>query len=126
MSDFVGGSRASGLHVRHEAGIPDDAALALEKAANSFKAVLNANHVDDFEKATSRTVCADLNNMQARQLELRALVNLKRVQMFLDGMNALQNVLVDLGVGNVSEIMACIWGPMGFFFKVRLPARIHR
>ncbi|KAF6793040.1 zinc finger protein [Colletotrichum sojae] len=117
MSDSVGGSRASGPHARHEAGIPDDAALALEKAAASFKALLNANHVDEFERATSRSVCADLNSMQARQLELRALVNLKRVQMFLDGMNALQTVLGNLGVENVSGIMACIWGPMGFFFK---------
>ncbi|WYZ39760.1 hypothetical protein EsH8_IV_000101 [Colletotrichum jinshuiense] len=109
MAQGFGASRAPDLHMDVEA--------AIEKSAKDFKALLNTNHAEEFESSTAHEVYRDLRAIQFQQQEKRTLMNLNRVQMFLDGMDALQNVFEDLNFGDVHGIMACIWGPMKFLLK---------
>ncbi|TDZ18863.1 Early growth response protein 1 [Colletotrichum orbiculare MAFF 240422] len=102
--------RGAGLHFG-----PEDRTLV--EAARKFKAALDPKHAQDFEESTRALVCGDLRLLQAQQQETNALMNLRRVQMFLDGVTSLQTVLTELGFPEVGEVMACIWGPMRFLFK---------
>ncbi|KAF5517107.1 Vegetative incompatibility protein HET-E-1 [Colletotrichum siamense] len=88
-----------------------------EKEAKNFKATLNTKDAEDFENSSFDLVCRELFSLQTQQQATKNLMNMKRLQRFLDGMAALQQVLTRLEFQEVDSIMACIWGPMRFFFK---------
>ncbi|WYZ36488.1 hypothetical protein EsH8_XV_000041 [Colletotrichum jinshuiense] len=88
------------------------------KSAENFKATLSTKDAEEFENSRRDLVLRDLIGLQNQLLEKRSLMNMKRVQRFLDGMNDLQTVLEKLAFPAVDSVMACIWGPMRFFFKV--------
>ncbi|KAK2056374.1 hypothetical protein LY76DRAFT_637214 [Colletotrichum caudatum] len=95
----------------------DDLGDALVESADGFKAILDTKHVASFEKATSHSVYADLHTIQSQQQEKRTMMNLSRVQMFLEGMDGLQEVLWELEPARAMDIMACVWGPMRFLLN---------
>ncbi|EFQ35377.1 uncharacterized protein GLRG_10521 [Colletotrichum graminicola M1.001] len=95
----------------------DDLGHALVQSADAFKAVLDTKHVASFEKATSHGVYADLHTIQSQQQEKRTMMNLSRIQMFLEGMAGLQDILSDLEPARAVNIMACVWGPMRFLLN---------
>ncbi|KAL3298050.1 zinc finger protein [Colletotrichum asianum] len=87
------------------------------KEAENFKATLNTKDAEDFENSSFDLVRRELFSLQTQQQATKNLMNMKRLQRFLDGMAALQQVLTELEFQGVDSIMACIWGPMRFFFK---------
>ncbi|KAF4808325.1 E3 SUMO-protein ligase EGR2 [Colletotrichum siamense] len=87
------------------------------KEAKNFKATLNTKDAEDFENSSFDLVRRELFSLQTQQQATKNLMNMKRLQRFLDGMAALQQVLTELEFQEVGSIMACIWGPMRFFFK---------
>ncbi|KAK1597108.1 uncharacterized protein LY79DRAFT_508159 [Colletotrichum navitas] len=95
----------------------DDLGDALTQSADAFKAILDTKHVASFEKATSHGVYADLHTIQSQQQEKRTMMNLSRIQMFLEGMDGLQEVLSELEPSRAVNIMACVWGPMRFLLN---------
>ncbi|TQN64264.1 C2H2 finger domain transcription factor crzA, partial [Colletotrichum shisoi] len=99
-------------------GLRDDLGNALTQSVDEFKALLDTNHVWDFEKATSRDVYWDLQAIQFQRQEKRTMMNLGRIQMFLDGMDGLQDALEELEPSKAASIMAYVWGPMRFLLKV--------
>ncbi|OLN85474.1 Early growth response protein 1-like protein 2 [Colletotrichum chlorophyti] len=109
MAEDSGACRAPDLHV--------DVEEALEKSAEEFAALLNANHVEEYERTTAYDVYRDLHDIQFKQQQKKAMMNLNRIQMFLDGMVALQTILEDLAFRNVDLVMACVWGPMKFLLQ---------
>ncbi|KAF9878015.1 hypothetical protein CkaCkLH20_04591 [Colletotrichum karsti] len=112
MSELNNGpGRRPGLHLGPE--VVD----AFSKAAREFKAILSVKDREEFESSRRELIRGELNIMQTQQQETKSLVNLKRLQMFLDGMTALQEILGEWGLREVNSIMACIWGPMRFLFK---------
>ncbi|KAI8191410.1 Gastrula zinc finger protein XlCGF8.2DB [Colletotrichum sp. SAR 10_65] len=90
---------------------------SLAKAARKFKAILNTKDAEEFEESRKKVVCEELNLLQTQQQATRNLMNMKRLQRFLDGMGDLQTVLEKLDFQAVDSVMACIWGPIRFFFK---------
>ncbi|EQB56029.1 hypothetical protein CGLO_03979 [Colletotrichum gloeosporioides Cg-14] len=90
---------------------------SLVEAAQKFKAILNTKDAEEFEKSTKELVDKELNSLQVQQQATKNLMNMKRLQRFLDGMADLQTVLKTLDFQAVDSVMACIWGPMRFFFK---------
>ncbi|KAJ0150693.1 hypothetical protein CTA2_412, partial [Colletotrichum tanaceti] len=100
-------------------GLHDDLGDALAQSADGFRALLDTTHVRDFEKATGRDVYRDLQAIQFQRQEKRTMMNLGRIQMFLDGMDGLQHVLEALlEPGRAAGIMAYVWGPMRFLLEV--------
>ncbi|OHX00973.1 putative zinc finger protein [Colletotrichum incanum] len=95
----------------------DDLGDALTQSAGEFKALLNTKHVVDFERATSHGVYRDLHTIQSHQQEKRTMMNLSRIQMFLDGMDGLQEVLEELEPNKAENIMAYVWGSMRFLLN---------
>ncbi|KAI8290726.1 hypothetical protein K4K60_004578 [Colletotrichum sp. SAR11_57] len=85
--------------------------------AENFKATLNTKDAEDFEDSSFDLVRRELFSLQTQQQATKNLMNMKRLQRFLDGMAALQQVLTELEFQEVDSIMACIWGPMRFFLK---------
>ncbi|KAH0436031.1 hypothetical protein CcaCcLH18_04564 [Colletotrichum camelliae] len=90
---------------------------SLVEAAQKFKAILNTKDAEEFETSTKELVDKELNTLQTQQQATKNLMNMKRLQRFLDGMAGLQTVLKKLDFQEVDSVMACIWGPMRFFFK---------
>ncbi|KAK1989121.1 hypothetical protein LZ30DRAFT_744577 [Colletotrichum cereale] len=100
-----------------ESDLHDDLGDALTQSADEFEAILDTKHVAGFEKATSHGVYADLHTIQTQQQTKKTMMNLSRIQMFLDGMDGLQEVLEELEPARAVHIMACVWGPMRFLLK---------
>ncbi|KAK1968728.1 hypothetical protein LY78DRAFT_604089 [Colletotrichum sublineola] len=95
----------------------DDLGDALIQSADGFRAILDTKHVAMFEKATSHGVYADLHTIQSQQQEKRTMMNLSRIQMFLEGMDGLQEVLGELEPSRAVNIMTRVWGPMRFLLN---------
>ncbi|KAK1990728.1 hypothetical protein LX36DRAFT_387632, partial [Colletotrichum falcatum] len=115
MAQSFGDAAAAAAALR--SGLHDDLGDALVQSADGFKAVLDTKHVAAFEKATSHGVYADLHTIQSQQQEKRTMMNLSRIQMFLEGMDGLQEVLEELEPARAANIMACVWGPMRFLLN---------
>jgi hypothetical protein len=94
---------------------------ALSNAVKKFKNRLSGQHLIDFKNTTYDSLCSDINAMQDSQHKRKEIMNMGRIQTFLEAMNQFGKV-VEIFL-NVSEAVAFIWGPMKFLLLVPLPSR---
>ncbi|KAL6886288.1 hypothetical protein HDV57DRAFT_383350 [Trichoderma longibrachiatum] len=73
---------------------------------------------DLFEVTTYEDVREYISSIQSIRESTRNMINMKRIQPFLTGMEQFEKVLVALQCGHVAKIMACIWGPLRFLLEV--------
>lgn len=82
----------------------------------SFKKRLTPKEQDDFQFATLGEVRAVIASIQTEQEALKAMMNMTRIQSFLEGMEQFGKVIeVFL---NASNFVAFIWGPVKFLLLV--------
>jgi hypothetical protein len=84
----------------------------------NFKKRLTPKEQENFKFGTLEDVRKEIARIQNEQESLKAMMNMSRIQSFLEAMNEFSKVIeVFL---NTSEFVAFVWGPMKFLLQVRL------
>jgi hypothetical protein len=84
---------------------------------SKFKKRLTPKEQDDFQFTTLEDVQREITRIQNEQESLKAMMNMSRIQSFLEAMDQFSKVIeVFL---NVSEFVAFVWGPVKFLLQVR-------
>jgi hypothetical protein len=87
-----------------------------QKTLESFKTRLNSKEREDFQFTTLEDVRQTIAHIQAEQGNQKTMMNLNRLESFLEAMNQFGNVIeVFL---NASNFVCFIWGPMKFLLQV--------
>ena len=94
---------------------------ALSRAVNKFKNQLSGPNLVAFKNTTYTSLCNDINAMQDSQHKRKEIMNMCRIQTFLEAMGQFGKI-VEIFL-NVSDVVAFIWGPMKFLLLVPLPLR---
>lgn len=89
---------------------------ALKKALQAFRARLSAEEDAKFKNTTYDQLCADLTQLQQEQEKRKEMMNLSRIQAFLEGMQQLGKT-IEIFL-NVSDAVAFVWGPIKFLLLV--------
>jgi hypothetical protein len=85
-------------------------------ALGKFKNRLTGTQLQDFQQTTYKQLCEDILRIQKEQETFKSLVNMSRIQSFLEAMEQFGKVIeVFL---NVSDAVAFVWGPMKFLLLV--------
>lgn len=73
-----------------------------------------------FQSSSYDEVLQDINNIQSRRESTKNMMNMKRVELFLTGMEHFEKVMVKLKLDqqHVVKLMGCVWGPIRFLLKV--------
>ena len=100
---------------------PDHTMALLEagfrNALGSFTSGLSPAQIEDFRFTTLEDVYKVVVTIQAEQARRKEMMNLTRIQSFLEAMNHFgQDVEVFM---NSSEFLPFIWGPITFLLQVR-------
>jgi hypothetical protein len=94
---------------------------AFSNALRVFRNRLTGQQLTDFKNTTYNTLCIDINAVQDSQHKRKEMMDMCRIQGFLEAMNQFGKV-IEIFL-NVSEAVAFIWGPMKFLLLVMLPLR---
>ncbi|KAH8733175.1 hypothetical protein GQ44DRAFT_821389 [Phaeosphaeriaceae sp. PMI808] len=85
---------------------------ALRKALDKFCLRLSADELSKFKNTTFESLRYELSQLQQQQAAKKEMMNLSRIQAFLEGMQQLTKTIeVFL---NASNFVAFVWGPMKF------------
>ena len=97
---------------------------AFQTALAQFQRKLTEKEREKFQYAKFEDVQRELYNIQRKQENLKEMVNLNRIQLFLEGMNQFGQVIeVFL---NASNYVGYVWGPVKFILQVWLLTFIFR
>lgn len=89
---------------------------SFEATLLDFKKRLTLKEQNDFQFTTLDGVKRELARIQKEQQDLKTMMNMSRIQSFLEGMNELGKVIeVFL---NASNFVAFVWGPVKFLLQV--------
>ncbi|KAL5121669.1 hypothetical protein ACEQ8H_000355 [Pleosporales sp. CAS-2024a] len=89
---------------------PPSAAFA--KALAEFRKRLTVEELAKFQNTTYDQFCQDLGDLQEKQRRRREMMNLSRIEAFLEGIHQLGKT-IEVFV-NASDMVAFIWGPIRF------------
>ena len=89
---------------------------AFKNALQAFRARLSTDEATKFKSTTYKQLCADLAQLQQEQEKRKEMMNLSRIQAFLEGMQQLGKT-IEIFL-NVSDAVAFIWGPIKFLILV--------
>jgi hypothetical protein len=89
---------------------------SFEATLLDFKKRLTPKEQNDFQFTTLDGVKREIARIQKEQDDLKTMMNMSRIQSFLEGMNELGKVIeVFL---NASNFVAFVWGPVKFLLQV--------
>ena len=91
---------------------------AFEAALSRFEQQLPEKEREAFRFTEFKDVQKEIINIQKKQESLKKILNLTRIQGFLEAMNQFGQV-VEVFL-NASNFVAFIWGPVKFILQVRL------
>lgn len=94
----------------------EKAKLAFEQALTDFRVRLTSKEKEQFEVATLGDLKAQITRIQKAQDEKKQLMNFRRIQAFLEGVEQLSKV-IEL-FPNASIYVAFVWGPVKFLLVV--------
>lgn len=89
---------------------------AFSKALASFRTRLSAEELATFKSTTYDNLLDDLVKLQQQQEKKKEMMNLSRIQAFLEGMHQLGKI-VEVFL-NVNEVVCFVWGPVKFLLLV--------
>lgn len=95
----------------------DPLTAKLETILAKFKTRLTAEEVEKFQDATLAQSQTELDRLQRKQHVTRQLMDMTRIQTFLETMDQFRGVLEHTGPAR--EFLAFIWGPMKYMLQVR-------
>lgn len=87
-----------------------------DRQLNIFRNKLTAEQMTAFRTTDYQSLLAEISRIQAMQESSNTLMNLRRIQPFLEAMDQFGKV-VDVFL-NTSDVLAFIWGPIKFLLLV--------
>lgn len=81
-----------------------------------------------FQSTGYDEVLVSINNIQSRRESTNSMMNIKRIELFLTGMEHFEKVMIKLKLDqqHVVKLMACVWGPTRFLLEVYMnPAILY-
>lgn len=80
----------------------------------------NPSEKDLFESSSYDEVLQVINDIQSTRESTKSMMNMKRIHLFLTGMEHFEKVMVKLKLDpqHVAKLMACVWGPTQFLLEV--------
>lgn len=90
-----------------------------QTALKKFQARLTSSEQDNFECTTLEDVQREILKIQHRQESLKSMVNMSRIQSFVEAMGQFGKVIEVFS--NASPFVAYIWGPIKFILQVNCP-----
>jgi hypothetical protein len=104
----------------------DPASEQLARSLNGFRASLGRREVEAFNSASLREVQISLARIQLDQERINEMMNLPRMNLFLDAMvefdKALSIFMDSSDPSKTTELMKFIWGPVKFLLQVYIAA----
>ncbi|KAJ4353923.1 uncharacterized protein N0V89_005654 [Didymosphaeria variabile] len=85
---------------------------ALDAAVRKFKARLTGTDLTAFRSTTYEELCREILRIQYEQEQTKSMVNLGRIQSFLEAMDQFSKT-IEIFL-NVSDMVAFVWGPIKF------------
>ena len=89
---------------------------SFEATLSDFKKRLTPKEQNDFQFTTLDGVKREIARIQKEQDDLKTMMNMSRIQSFLEGMNELGKV-IEIFL-NASNFVAFVWGPVKFLLQV--------
>lgn len=86
----------------------------------------NPSEKDLFRSSSHDEVLQDINDIQSMRESTKNMMNMKRIQSFLTGMEHFEKVMIKLKLDpqHVVKLMACVWGPTRFLLEVYMSPAI--
>lgn len=91
--------------------------LAFKNALTAFRNRMTPEELAMFRTTEYNQFCDELDHVQEEQMKRKELMNLSRIQGFLEGMHHLGKT-IEVFV-NAADMVAFIWGPIKFLLLVR-------
>ncbi|KAL1608317.1 hypothetical protein SLS60_003257 [Paraconiothyrium brasiliense] len=85
---------------------------ALDAAIRRFRARLTGTDLTAFRNTTYEELCREILRIQYEQEQTKSMVNLGRIQSFLEAMGQFSKI-IEIFL-NVSDMVAFVWGPIKF------------
>ncbi|KAL7952918.1 hypothetical protein V8C34DRAFT_298274 [Trichoderma compactum] len=79
----------------------------------------NPSEEELFRSSSHDEVLQDINDIQSMRESTKNMMNMKRIQSFLTGMEHFEKVMIKLKLDpqHVEKLMACVWGPTRFLIE---------
>lgn len=82
--------------------------------------VTNTDQKEQFESSSYDQVLQVINKIQSIRESTKNMMNMKRIHLFLTGMEHFEKVMIKLKLDqqHVVKLMGCVWGPTQFLLEV--------
>ncbi|KAM6519204.1 hypothetical protein FALCPG4_012851 [Fusarium falciforme] len=89
----------------------------LNKEAERFKSLLTGSDQDQFAATRLDDMSQELRVIQSQRDATKEMINMNRLQLFLDNMADFEETLVDLSFPEAKLVMAYVWGSVRYLLK---------
>ncbi|KAF5632924.1 early growth response 1-B [Fusarium sp. NRRL 25303] len=89
----------------------------LYELAEGFRRSLKSHHEEEFEKTTDGDMRKEIRDIQLLRDKTNNMMDMNRLRMFLDGMEELEKVLLQLEFPGTRGVMSMVWGSVKFLLR---------
>ncbi|KAG4260309.1 hypothetical protein FPRO03_02132 [Fusarium proliferatum] len=89
----------------------------LYELAEGFRRSLKSDHEEEFEKTTDGDMRKEIRDIQLLRDKTNNMMDMNRLRMFLDGMEELEKVLLQLKFPGTRGVMSMVWGSVKFLLR---------
>lgn len=90
----------------------------LYELAEGFRRSLRPHHEEEFENTTDGDMRKGILDIQLLRDKTNNMMDMNRLRMFLDGMEELEKVLLQLKFPGTRGVMSMVWGSVKFLLRV--------
>ncbi|SCN87004.1 uncharacterized protein FFNC_01995 [Fusarium fujikuroi] len=89
----------------------------LYELAEGFRRSLKSHHEEEFENTTDGDMRKEIRDIQLLRDKTNNMMDMNRLRMFLDGMEELEKVLLQLKFPGTRGVMSMVWGSVKFLLR---------
>ncbi|KAG4273766.1 hypothetical protein FPRO04_01407 [Fusarium proliferatum] len=89
----------------------------LYELAEGFRRSLKSHHEEEFENTTDGDMRKEIRDIQLLRDKTNNMMDMNRLRMFLDGMEELEKVLLQLEFPGTRGVMSMVWGSVKFLLR---------
>lgn len=90
----------------------------LYELAEDFRRSLKTHHEEEFENTTDGDMRKEIRDIQLLRDKTNNMMDMNRLRMFLDGMDELEKVLLQLEFPGTRGVMSIVWASVKFLLRV--------
>ncbi|KLO88918.1 Uncharacterized protein LW93_12334 [Fusarium fujikuroi] len=89
----------------------------LYELSEGFRRSLKSHHEEEFENTTDGDMRKEIRDIQLLRDKTNNMMDMNRLRMFLDGMEELEKVLLQLKFPGTRGVMSMVWGSVKFLLR---------